>query len=259
MTAKEKVFEFLKKENKQYTPKIISKLLQIDINTTRGALIDLYKTGVVSKSHHYYYVPNEQTNGVDYLAQNCGVKYQTKQSIIHKEKEIQLNHIKIRIIYGEKNNQVTAKISCEPPISIELLIAAILKVKEDIFEEIKELPKDTEIQITTLELNQDYPNWRFDGINCMTLNDVWGFLKIYNKDNPTRVRKELRARLKITLADLQQLLTYGITESTNRVYLDHSIADLKQTIAVDGQATRNIIYAALDKHNKHIPSTKEEN
>lgn len=254
LNNKEKVYDFLKNNPGQYSAQKIAKLLYINNNTTRGILRGLTKEGLIKDQNHFYFVEpnntNESSDGLRLGTQNIDFVFEKNSNVIFKERKNIQEEIfdqRIHITIGKGSQKATMNIGAEKNIRLELLLALGERFKSLILLESGYFPKDQEIRIKKIEFNQDIRNLRFEGITCMTLTDAVGLFKLYNKQNPLRIRPEYRPQINVGLDEIKSLLKLGPIESNNRFYLDKKFLDLETKLDEKFKQTMSTIFRLSDK------------
>jgi len=118
--------------------------------------------------------------------------------------------VKIRVVFGSRNEKVTGFVSCDEGMDLDKYVFVVDKFKSVIFERAGVRVSDGEVNVVTFELNKDRKDIRLDGVKCVTVKDFRGVLeRIYSKDGG--VRSEVKVAESMNVAQVEALLKGGMT------------------------------------------------
>jgi len=152
--------------------------------------------------------------------------------------------VKIRVLFGSRNEKVTGFVSCDEGMDLDKYLFAVDKFKSIIFERTGARVCDGEVKVVTFELNKDRRDIRLDGVKSMTVKDFSGVLeRIYSKDDG--VRSEVKVVQPMNVAAIESLLKGGMTPYQILQGVGLLRQDIQKQIEVGKQTNRllaNVLY-----------------
>jgi len=209
----ETIADCLKKHPEGICPTILAFETGIGHGCIRRILREMKKDCVVRQKYPRgpYYLVQDSTHGIkkDPKFQNITLQCRAKNPIERVKKVYEYKIATLSIESGKKSGKITGRISAEPPLTHRemcLMGDFFISLIGELF---GETPDPHDIQVVTLEVNWDYPNMRLEGVSCITLEDLFGLEKVYNREDG--VRHEYKVKVALTLKEFRTLLIDGFS------------------------------------------------
>lgn len=193
------ILDFMEKDGGNLFPKYVALMTGLNPATVRGYLRELEKRGRVKREFNrgpYYLVSEKTLRAKEFLVHNLRFTYTAPEAIKIETKTLEETllggKIRLRLLFGVTHNKVTCEVSGKEPMTLrEALMLGdffigILKVY------LRHVPAYADILVATCEFNWDYPSYRIDGAECVTLHTLGQMEKVYNKRG--FLRREVRPR-----------------------------------------------------------------
>lgn len=198
--ARDAILRTLRASPYPLPPKVVSSRSGVNHNTVRVYLRRLLDLKEVEQPFWGYYSVTKPTDGVGSIrVHNVRLRVESPFKIaVHKEGLITFGDSYLRVVWGVKNQLITGWIVSPDGLDysgFELAIQRFLSQTG---------VSESEVAVSTVELNTDLAGLRLDGLSSWTLSDLRGTLKrVYTKDG--RVRAEVKTQPR-SLAEIQTLL-----------------------------------------------------
>lgn len=229
-----KIQDTLAAADRPLFPKEISSMAGLNHSTVRVYLRRLLKEGLVKQPFRGVYesIVTKPTY-VEGPPRVQDLRLRVKRAVPVKfaDHVEEYGQVRIRVKWGTRRQQITGTVSCPQGLDLESLSFAVhrFKVIAGGWEGV--LPRDSEVEVVSVELLHDYEDLRLDGLKCVTLRSFLGSLeKIYNKD------PGLRAEVKVKpdkIESIYALLRGGVTQYNliqSSFAIDRRLEDLTAAI-----------------------------
>lgn len=249
-----RILKALRDSERPLKPKEIALFAKVNHSTTRSYLRRLKEKDKVSQPYPQVYVA-KTIHGIE-KDKTCvhnlvlSVKAEGLAKGI-KTFEDWFGSVKIRVIFGSRNEKVTGFVSCDEGMDLDKYVFAVDKFKSVILDRIGVRVGDGEINVVTFELNKDRKDIRLDGIKCVTVKDFSGVLeRIYNKNGG--VRSEVKIAQNMNVASIEGLLKGGMTPYKILQTVGLLRQDFKEYFELQKQTNRllaNVLFELRGKKN----------
>ena len=257
LQKEEIIKDYLRNHPEGSYPKNIVSETSINHSTVRSVCIRMAKKGII-KIHPihrgmYLLVENDGHGMFSWNFHNTYIFYKSDKPLVEQQLKVEnsLNSMfKYRFIVGAKSNKASMNISTKYPFNLTSLGLVVEFFRLLMNETLRFIPKDSEIWISSIELNKDYYNLRLDGIKCITWDSLVTQYKIYNKK--IGVREESKHNIEFNFKLFADMVNYGIITSEITALLD--MQDKKIDLLFKNQNKMNMkqemILRLLQKENK---------
>jgi len=257
LQKEEIIKDYLRNHPEGSYPKNIVSETSINHSTVRSVCIRMAKKGII-KIHPihrgmYLLVENDGHGMFSWNFHNTYIFYKSDKPLVEQQLKVEnsLNSLfKYRFIVGAKSNKASMNISTKYPFNLTSLGLVVEFFRLLMNETLRFIPKDSEIWISSIELNKDYYNLRLDGIKCITWDSLVTQYKIYNKK--IGVREESKHNIEFNFKLFADMVNYGIITSEITALLD--MQDKKIDLLFKNQNKMNMkqemILRHLQKENK---------
>lgn len=197
---RKKIAAYLLEHPEGCTPKMISLGTSINVNTVKSILPKLNNVRPFVRG--FYKVdntgdtPSASTGDLSaWNFHNLVLSIQLKSFQFHSNVvKLDLMDIAVNI---NSSGYCTIRLSTDYPVnvsSIGLLFGWLkLYLKDYSSDELS----SKDIQVSTIEFNQDYSNLKLDGVNCITLDSLNEQFKIYQKSIGLRIEHKTKAKFNV--------------------------------------------------------------
>lgn len=214
----DKILEALKNAPEGLTPKEMARRTGIKHSTVKSYLRELDGKGIVERKVRGLYVVSEKGHEDIDLPNIHNMRLMAELpedlDIEHEEREIEFPFAEMTVEIGETHHRATGTVSAEPPLPFEVgcLLGKVFgyEVERAVGYEVDH---EEDVMVSSCEFNKDHFGVRLDGINSVTLRDLYEGVeeKLYQRDES--IRHETRILRSLTLEDLSNLVAKGTTLS----------------------------------------------
>lgn len=171
------------------TPKMISCGTGINTNTIKSILPKL--KNVKKITHGLYLV--EKEGDIPYTSDGTSPQWNFHNLILSFPVELKNQQIikdlnLVKLDYNITNNKCTLRVSTDYPLSV----SAIVLIHEDIKQTLHLNINLNEIVIKSIEFNKDFSNLKLEGVNCISLENLFTQFKLYQKKIGLRVEHKTK-------------------------------------------------------------------
>jgi hypothetical protein len=227
----ERIIAIMKDSPEGIFPKTLSKILRENENTIKSKLRKLNNLKIVRVDANirglYFLVENSIHGVFSYNMHNVVLSYQSDKINLNEQVK-EMNNldeiIKFRLLIGKKSKKATLTISSDYPFNFSSLSILGHLFQEKIRKICNLEVSFKEIQLKTLELNQDYGSLRIEGFSCVTLDYALAQFKIYQKKK--FVREEIKFKIPMGLDIIPKVLNQGIISAQTNYQVDQNKKEL---------------------------------
>lgn len=208
-----KIQDTLAAADRPLFPKEISSMAGLNHSTVRVYLRRMLSSGLVRQPFRGVY--ESKVTKPTYVegpprVQDLRLRVKRAVPVKFADHVEEYSQVRIRVKWGTRRQQITGTVSCPQGLDLESLSFAVYRFKQIAGGWEGVLPRDSEVEVVSVELLHDYEDLRLDGLECVTLRSFLGSLeRIYNKD------PGLRAEVKVKpdkIESIYALLHGGVTQ-----------------------------------------------
>ena len=203
-----KIVEALKESDIPLSPKQITlrinmkyPLDRVNYSTIRVYCKRLAKEGIIENPFYGVYSVTKVRDGVTtgfggVLVHDVVLVFEGLPVVRHDEVSENVDGVKVAVVFGVQNRKVDCRLSCDVGMDYFLFKKCMSSVKQSVWDKIG-VNIDALSPTVCCEFNEDYSQYRMDGVKCVTTKSFLGDIeRIYNKG------KGLRSEVKVQKTDL---------------------------------------------------------
>ena len=241
-----RILKVLRESETPLKPKEIAFLAKTNHNTTRSYLRRLKEKDKVEQPYPQVYVA-KTTHGIveDLVRVHNLVLSVGAPGLVRGVRKFEgwFGAVKMRVVFGSRNERITGFVSCDSGMDLDKFAFAVDKFKAVVFERTGAKISDGEIKPVTIEINDDKQNLRLDGVKCVTVKDLRGFLeRIYNKADG--VRSEVKVKPQ-SIEHIVALFKGGMTPYQilqGQALTNKKLDNLDDTLKQTNRLLANVLY-----------------
>lgn len=227
----DKILTVMRSYPEGITPKEISRLSSINVNTVKSILPKLENVKKIMRGYYKVYnwgdapQPANSSELTKWNFHNAIFSTTLKHfpsKLIETTHSLDLVNLKFII---NNSGKATLRLASDYPLNVSSICIMAGYFQEQINKYSNSRPTFSDIKVQTIEFNRDYNNLRLDGVKCITIDNLTEQFKIYQKKLGLRI--EHKTKIKFTVENVVDML------STNPNSLELNIKLSKQKEQLD--------------------------